>query len=68
MTPEQREQIQLLSHCVMLPGSYEKRFVRDMSTKPDDEVLSEKQAAFLEKTFHRYRKQIQGVRKKHGYC
>lgn len=58
MTPRQKAIIRDLSRCTFLPGSFEKRFVRDMATKPDDYELSEKQAAFLDKTHHRYREQI----------
>lgn len=59
MTSRQKAIIRDLNRCTFLPGSYEKRFVRDMATKPDDYELSEKQAAFLDKVHHRYREQIQ---------
>lgn len=58
MTPEQRNKVNLLRRCRFLPGSFDKRFVRDMSTKSDDYELSKKQATYLDKTFTRYRKQI----------
>lgn len=58
MEQYQRDMINELRACTFLPGSYQKRFVRDMSTKPDDYELSEKQAAFLEKLHYMYREQI----------
>lgn len=58
MTPEQRRKINILWNKVtFLPGAYDKRFVGDLYSKPDDYELSDKQAAFLEKTFWRYRRQ-----------
>lgn len=58
MTPEQYVKIHALSLCTFLPASYEKRFVRDMCSLPFDSELSEKQTAFLNKLYHRYREQI----------
>lgn len=58
MTTEQRQQINALRQCTFLPGSYDKSFVIGMSNKPDTDELNEKQAAFLAKLFHRYRRQI----------
>lgn len=59
MSDEQRQKIYDLSHfCKFGVGAYDKRFVRDMSTRPNDYELTEKQAAFLDKTHHRYREQI----------
>ncbi len=66
MDKYQREMINELSACTFLPGSYQKRFVRDLSTKPDDYELSEKQTAFLEKLHYMYRKQI-GKHRGRGY-
>lgn len=61
VTDGQKRMIAALSYCTFLPGSYPKRFVRDMrwrmENEPDTE-LSEKQAAYLEKLAWMYRKQI----------
>lgn len=59
MTPRQRAILRDLARCKFYPGSFEKRFVHDLNSRPDDYPLSEKQAAFLDKTHHRYREQIQ---------
>lgn len=58
MTPEQRELIDKLKQCRFAVGSYDKRFVNDMSVKPDNYQLTDKQASFLEKLAHRYRRQL----------
>lgn len=59
MSDEQRQKItDLNSYCKFGVGAYDKRFVRHMATMPDDYELTEKQAAFLDKTHHRYREQI----------
>jgi hypothetical protein len=60
MTDDEKQQIKSLSRCVFLPASYDKRFVADMTTKPDDYEISERQALFIGKLYHRYRRQ-------HGY-
>jgi hypothetical protein len=61
MTDEQRQKIRDLARCTFLPASYPKRFVRDMesllSVEPSPE-LSEKQATYLDKLHHMYRRQI----------
>lgn len=64
MTDEQRRLILRLSKCTFLPGSYEKRFVRSMAALANSKgetELSEKQAAFLAKVGHRYRRQLAGI-------
>lgn len=65
MTAEQIEFAAKLSRCTFLPGSYDKRFVRDMhaiaENKPEQE-LTEKQDAYLRTLMHRYRRQIGGQR------
>lgn len=67
MTDEQIAKINdLHQFCRFLPGSFDKRFVRDMSAKPHGYELSEKQAAFLDKTHHRYREQIHDYQER-GY-
>jgi hypothetical protein len=60
MTPEQRSKADLLRHCTFLPASFEKRFARDMYalSQHEDAALSAKQAAFLDKCYWRYRKQV----------
>ncbi len=58
MTPEQHDLIHKLSRCTFLPGSYEKRFVRDLSSCPPEQELTEKQARFLLKVGWRYRRQL----------
>ena len=60
MTPEQRAKVQQLIRCTFLPGSYQKRFVQDLHARlEDDTPLTEKQAAYLDKLHHMYRKQIE---------
>ena len=55
--------IAALSKCNFLPGSYEKRFIRDMHyllahNNPDKpKPLSENQHNYLVKLFHKYRNQ-----------
>ena len=57
MTDEQRKMVDELAGCTFIPGSYHKRFVRDMITRLDKD-LTEKQAAFLVKLRVKYRRQI----------
>ena len=62
MTEQQILKTKALARCSFLPASYEKRFVKDManiasSEKAAEYSLSEKQAAYLDKLFHRYRNQ-----------
>lgn len=61
MDTEQKQKIQALNRCTFLPASYPKRFVRDiysMSQSEPDKELSEKQAAYLDKLYYMYRRQI----------
>lgn len=58
MTTEQNLKIQALCHCTFLPGSFQKRFVRDMGNKTPDSELTEKQSAYLDKLYWMYREQI----------
>lgn len=58
MTSEQSLKIQALYHCTFLPGSFQKRFVRDMSAKTITDELTEKQAVYLDKLYWMYREQI----------
>lgn len=57
MTEQQQRWVAELSHCSFYPGSYDKRFVRDLASYPPDKALTEKQAAFLHKLAWRYREQ-----------
>lgn len=57
MTDEQRKMVDELAGCTFIPGSYQKRFVRDMISRLDKD-LTEKQAAFLAKLRVKYRRQI----------
>ena len=57
MTDEQRERFRRLAGCVMLPGCWDKRFVRSLAGRPDVE-LTEQQSAMLEKLWQRYRRQL----------
>jgi hypothetical protein len=52
--------IQALARCSFQPGSWTKRFVRDLASKPVEFVLSEKQQAALHRTAWHYRKQLAG--------
>lgn len=61
MSAEQYQKIQALKRCTFLPGSYQKRFVRDMSAKPEDFELSEKQAVYVDKLYYMYRRQISAL-------
>lgn len=58
MTTEQHQLIARLAKCSFLPGSFEKRFIRDLSQKTPDYELGSKQAVYLEAMAHRYRKQL----------
>lgn len=58
MTKEQRSKLEALDRCTMLPGSWDKRFIRDMKGQPADFVPSEKQSEMIEKLYHRYRRQL----------
>ena len=47
--------IRALNTCTFLPGSYEKRFVRDMFGAKQ---ITQKQLLYLYRTAHRYRRQL----------
>lgn len=64
MTPDERKKVEALAMCTFLPGSYPKRFVRDMSTLPEDYILTFKQEAYLLKLYWQYRRQINKLREK----
>lgn len=61
MTPEEIRVVQLMTVVSFLPGSFDKRFYRDVRSYPDDRALTERQHDYLMKIFHRYRKQIHPV-------
>lgn len=58
MEATERSKLRGLSVCVMRPGSYEKRFVRDLVSKPAECELSPKQKRLLDNLYWRYRGQI----------
>ena len=58
MTPEQFSLIQRLSKCTFLPGSFEKRFVRNLAEYTVKDEISAKQQRYLEKLHYRYRRQL----------
>lgn len=62
LTSEHFGMIQDLKRCTFLPGSFDKRFVRNMSYHVEGSDITEKQAECLKKMHHRYRRQI-GVKK-----
>jgi len=53
-----RLQLDALKECTFRPGSYEKRFVRDVSSMSDGQILSTKMIELIENLYHRYRRQI----------
>lgn len=60
MDDEEKQASQALCKCTYLPGSFEKRFARDMDTlskSPCPEITA-KQRTWLWKQVYRYRKQI----------
>lgn len=58
MDQQQRQKIKALSHCRFSAGGYAKRFVGNMTSKPDEYTLSNKQATYLDKLHWQYRNQI----------
>ena len=70
MTPNQIEMILKLRKCTFLPGSFQKRFVRNMFNRAalnPNPPLTERQARYLAELFHKYRKQI-GSQDHNLYC
>lgn len=47
--------LKALGTCTFLPGSYDKRFVRDMT---GGTLISERQLLYLYKVAHKYRRQM----------
>ncbi len=61
MTEDQILVAQALERCTMLPGSFEKRFVRDMAARSrlrEPQALTDKQASLLVALRHRFRRQL----------
>jgi hypothetical protein len=52
------EMLQGLRRCTFMPGSWDKRFVRDLASKPEDAELTEKQQEWVEKMAYKYRRQV----------
>ncbi len=50
--------VKYLALCTFRPGSYEKRFVRDMASQPADAELTIRQAHYIDLLYWHYRKQI----------
>lgn len=59
MYPAYYRTIQALHHRVtFLPGSWDKRFARDMASLGEYDLLTERQQEQVERMAHRYRKQL----------
>ncbi len=64
MTEQEQKQIRTLAGCTFQPASWDKRFVKSLDflrTDSPDKYLTIKQAEWLEKLTHKYRRQ-------HGRC
>lgn len=61
MEAKERSKLRGLSFCTMLPGSYEKRFVRELVSKPSGYELSPNQKRMLDVLYWRYRGQINSL-------
>lgn len=59
ITDEQQKMTKQLAMCRFLPGSFEKKFARDMAGAT---TLTTGQAEYLQKLHHRYRKQIANLK------
>ena len=57
MTHDEYMQLQTLYACTMRPASYEKHFVRQMSSLPEGSEITPKQAALIANLWFRYRRQ-----------
>ncbi len=58
MTAEQKIIIENLETVQMLPGSWNKRFVKSLINIPNDKELSESQIEWIYRLVYTYRKQI----------
>lgn len=70
ITPEQRARLNRLSCCTFLPGSWDKRFVRNLSGSALEceavnavLAITPAQAEQIDRLHYRYRKQIAKQRK-----
>lgn len=61
MSPEHRQKLDLLSRCTFLPGSWPKRFVRQVSSLPDEAMLNAKQEYWIDRLYYMYRRQISAM-------
>lgn len=64
MTVEEVGLATRLGQCSMLPGTFDKRFTRDMASHAQVQhpVITDKQAETLQRLRHRYRRQLGGTR------
>lgn len=58
MQPKHQEAIKALNRCRFMPGSWDKRFVRDMAYLSDYAMLTAKQEEWIDRLLYRYRKQL----------
>lgn len=58
MEPRHYQAIQKLARCRFLPGSFDKCFVRSMAMLGPYDLLSERQAEWVERMAYRYRRQM----------
>jgi hypothetical protein len=59
MTEYEHKYVNLLRGCQMIPGSYEKRFVRDLANRGGSPVpLTPRQRHFLGQLVYKYRRQL----------
>lgn len=65
MTLSELKKIEEIGSCTMLPGSWDKKFARNMvmiaGTKPET-TLSAKQLQFVNHLHHKYREQIERLK------
>lgn len=70
MTPQEREIAINLDRCTYLPGSFEKRFARDMAffaqNDPDREMTA-RQRSWMLTQLKRYRRQIPNTYEKYKH-
>jgi hypothetical protein len=69
ITAEHADKLRKLARCSLLPGSWDKRFIKDLHGSLIDgdgtgEVLmiSDRQAEMIDKLAHKYRRQIAKMR------
>lgn len=60
MSKDTYDLIQKLNSCTMLPGSWDKRFIRDLAAKPTDFQLTDRQEYHLKRLAYKYRRQLAG--------